>query len=52
MICTTGTFAFLLLIVSARNKAACHLKLKQHQDARRCCNNVLKEETENVKAIG
>eukprot|EP00434_Breviolum_minutum_P014173 symbB.v1.2.012494.t1/scaffold862.1/size157115/3 len=23
------------------NKAACHLKLKQHQDARRCCNNAL-----------
>jgi len=33
------------------NKAACHLKLKQHQDARRCCNNVLKDETENQKAL-
>lgn len=33
------------------NKAACHLKLKQHQDARRCCNNVLKDESENRKAL-
>lgn len=33
------------------NKAACHLKLKQHQDAKRCCNNVLKEEGEHLKAL-
>ncbi|CAJ1450236.1 unnamed protein product [Effrenium voratum] len=33
------------------NKAACHLKLKQHQDAMRCCNNVLKEEADNMKAL-
>eukprot|EP00418_Pyrodinium_bahamense_P021980 CAMPEP_0179131474 /NCGR_PEP_ID=MMETSP0796-20121207/62457_1 /TAXON_ID=73915 /ORGANISM="Pyrodinium bahamense, Strain pbaha01" /LENGTH=416 /DNA_ID=CAMNT_0020830403 /DNA_START=384 /DNA_END=1634 /DNA_ORIENTATION=+ len=32
------------------NKAACHLKLSQFQDAKKSCDNVLKEESENVKA--
>jgi len=32
------------------NKAACHLKLSQYSDAKKACANVLKEESENVKA--
>ncbi|CAE8644243.1 unnamed protein product, partial [Polarella glacialis] len=33
------------------NKAACHLKLKQLQDAKKACNNVLKDDRQNVKAL-
>jgi len=32
------------------NKAACHLKMSQFQDARRACDSVLKDEGDNVKA--
>mmetsp|Transcript_71380 Transcript_71380/g.220657 ORF Transcript_71380/g.220657 Transcript_71380/m.220657 type:complete len:601 (+) Transcript_71380:79-1881(+) len=32
------------------NKAACHLKLSDFQDAKKSCDNVLKEERDNVKA--
>jgi len=33
------------------NKAACHLKLKQNQDAKKACEEVLKVDTSNVKAL-
>lgn len=33
------------------NKAACHLKLKQFQDAKKACDSVLTDETDNVKAL-
>merc|ERR1712048_693761 len=37
--------------LSELNQAACHLKLKNVTDAKKACNNVLKEERENVKAL-
>merc|ERR1712048_1500074 len=37
--------------LSELNQAACHLKLKNVADAKKSCNNVLKEERENVKAL-
>jgi len=33
------------------NKAACFLKLQEHSDAKTACNAVLKEDSQNVKAI-
>merc|ERR1711920_347329 len=33
------------------NKAACYLKLKDYAEAKNACNAVLKEDTQNVKAI-
>merc|ERR1712039_978216 len=33
------------------NKAACYLKLKDYVEAKNACNAVLKEDTQNVKAI-
>merc|ERR1712039_1028856 len=33
------------------NKAACYLKLKDYIEAKTACNAVLKEDTQNVKAI-
>ncbi|CAE8602081.1 unnamed protein product [Polarella glacialis] len=33
------------------NKAACHLKLKQYQDAKKACDKVLENERDNVKAL-
>jgi len=37
--------------LSELNKAACHLKLQEFTEARTACNNVLKEEKQNVKAL-
>jgi len=37
--------------LSELNRAACHLKLQEFAEARTACNNVLKEEKQNVKAL-
>lgn len=37
--------------ISELNQAACFVKLKNFADAKKACNNVLKEEKENVKAL-
>merc|ERR550532_3895439 len=37
--------------LSELNKAACHLKLQEFTEARTACDNVLKEEKQNVKAL-
>jgi len=37
--------------VCSLNKAACYLKLKEHHDAKAACDAVLKEESQNVKAL-
>merc|ERR1712136_371065 len=33
------------------NKAACYLRLKEHAEAKKACDEVLKEESQNVKAL-